>query len=364
YGYRLSPEKNLVIHDEEALLIRKVFRMYANGREGADTITRSLNDSGHRRRSGRKWDRRVILTILKNPVYMGKIRWKQKIHDGHHEPIISKEVYSQAQKILGERTIDLGSRRQNAAERLLTGRIRCTRCRSNMVGVSTRKNGVKIPYYLCTKRSSTHECDQDYVRADHLEEFIIQDLRNTLRDEELMGRIWSQANDRLSAKKPDLENEVQRIEADLQKVRSAIDRYFTAFEAGDMEPAICNAKVKDLTARQEALEAELKNIEARREQLELPALEQKTLHELVEHFDRVMAHGTNPQKKHLLHQLVKKVLVSDRDTVEVWYFLPDQTSVRTTTKVAPLCCQSSNRDWGAAGGRVSILSLHARHKPR
>jgi len=48
-----------------------------------------------------------------------------------------------------------------------------------------------------------------------------------------------------------------------------------------------------------------------------------------------MAEGTNPQKKDLLRRLVKKVLVHDRRTVEVWYGLPNQTSVRTPGNMAP-----------------------------
>ncbi|MFQ6047410.1 MAG: hypothetical protein ACE5PT_13815 [Gemmatimonadales bacterium] len=39
--------------------------------------------------------------------------------------------------------------------------------------------------------------------------------------------------------------------------------------------------------------------------------------ELVDEFEQVMAKGTNPQKKHLLHRPAKKVLVHDRRTVEV-----------------------------------------------
>ena len=41
-----------------------------------------------------------------------------------------------------------------------------------------------------------------------------------------------------------------------------------------------------------------------------------------------MAEGPTPKKKHLLHQLVKKVLIYDRRTIEIWYGLPNQTSVR------------------------------------
>jgi hypothetical protein len=44
---------------------------------------------------------------------------------------------------------------------------------------------------------------------------------------------------------------------------------------------------------------------------------------LVDQFDRVMAEGPNPKKKDLLRRLVKKVLVHDRRTIEIWYGLPN-----------------------------------------
>ncbi len=71
-----------------------------------------------------------------------------------------------------------------------------------------------------------------------------------------------------------------------------------------------------------ALEAELRKLRERRQQLELPALDRAAVAALMDDFEQVMAAGTNPQKKHLLHQVVKKVLVHDRLTVEVWYGLP------------------------------------------
>ena len=56
---------------------------------------------------------------------------------------------------------------------------------------------------------------------------------------------------------------------------------------------------------------------------------------LLDKFEEVMAEGTNPQQKDLLHLLVKKVLVHDRRTIEIWYALPNQASVRTPAHLAP-----------------------------
>ena len=117
--------------------------------------------------------------------------------------------------------------------------------------------------------------------------------------------------------------EIGKVEAQAAKTQAAMDRYFEAFEAGTLTPELCNEKVRDLRARLEELEGEKRDLEARRERLELPAVDRGMLEALVENFERVMGEGPAPQKKHLLHRLVKKVLVQDRRTVEVWYGLPN-----------------------------------------
>jgi hypothetical protein len=73
----------------------------------------------------------------------------------------------------------------------------------------------------------------------------------------------------------------------------------------------------------------------RRQRLDLPAIDSEMLARLVDNFEDVMAEGTNPQKKDLLRRLVKKVLVHDKRTIEIWYALPNQASVRTLGHVAP-----------------------------
>jgi len=58
--------------------------------------------------------------------------------------------------------------------------------------------------------------------------------------------------------------------------------------------------------------------------------------------EEVMTEGTNPQKKDLLRRLVKKVLVHDKRTIEIWYALPNQASVRTPGHLAPRVGLSTN----------------------
>jgi len=291
--------------------------------EGVHTITNRLNDAGYRKRSGKKWDRRVVLHILRNPVYVGKLRWRQVVHEAHHEPLVSQALFDKVNGVLKERVEDLNGRRwHNNDERLLTGVMRCGRCHAHMFGAGAKKKGKYFPYYVCSKRMNTKECGQDYVRADYLEAAIIEDVKTLFRDDAFVTRVWEETNRRLAAERPDVEKEIVSAESQVSALRSRLDRYFAAFEDGSLKPEVCGEKTEDLNRQVLALEAELRKLRERRQQLELPALDRAAVATLMDDFEQVMAAGTNPQKKHLLHQVVKKVLVHDRLTVEVWYGLP------------------------------------------
>jgi hypothetical protein len=58
---------------------------------------------------------------------------------------------------------------------------------------------------------------------------------------------------------------------------------------------------------------------------------------IVENFEQVMSEGPNPKKKHLLHQLVKKVLIHGRDTIEIWYALPNAQRFANSNIWLPKC---------------------------
>ena len=102
-----------------------------------------------------------------------------------------------------------------------------------------------------------------------------------------------------------------------------------------MTPRLAGEKVDDLNGRLAELEAERDELELRRERLALPALDRDLLAKILDEFEEVFAEGTNPQKKDLLQRVVKKVVVHDRRTVEVWYGLPNAPSVRRQEDLAP-----------------------------
>ena len=70
-----------------------------------------------------------------------------------------------------------------------------------------------------------------------------------------------------------------------------------------------------------------------------------------------MAEGPNPKKKHLLHRLVKKVLIHSRQTIEVWYGLPNSQRFADCTIWLPICNRLRTRP-GRAEPEVWFRVVH------
>ncbi len=282
YGYRLNEEKALVPNEEEAVVVRKMFSMYGDGKDGVSTICAQLNAMGYRKRRGSRWDRRMILHMLRSPVYVGQMKWKEFEHERNHDPLVSDELFAKVAQILLQRSEDLKGRQwHNKSERLLTGIIGCS-CGSHMIGVSGRKNGVKIPYYACASRMAKAGCKQDYIRADELEGMVLSDLNELFRDDEFVERVWAEANRLLAEERPQVEAELGKVIADAVRAREALDRYFQAFEAGTMKPAECSARIEDLNSLLVALEEHRRELETAQANLALPALDKAAVAALLD----------------------------------------------------------------------------------
>ncbi len=341
YGYRRDAvTKAIVPHEAEAAFVRKLFTTYVTGREGVWSLRAQFTEMGFRKRSGKPWDRRTLLHLLRNPVYAGQLRWSSKVHDATHEAIIPRDVFDRAQAILQERSGDLKGRNwSNGSERLLTGSIRCARCESGMVGVSTRKKGRKLAYYACLRREREKACDQEYLRAEEIEAIVLRDVTTLLRDDEFVDRVWAETNRRLAEQRPDIEVELTAVSGEMVRVGEKIERYTEAFEAGSLAANAFGANVEALRVQLGQLEATRTDLEAQAANLRLPPLDRAHILSLLDNFEDVFASGTNPQKKHLLHQVGKEVRVHGRLSVEVTYFVPQPDPggrpVRTQPQMAP-----------------------------
>ncbi len=163
YGYIMKEKK--YYPDEEsgaADIVREVFTRYAGG-EGMREIAVSLGEKGIRTKFGGRPENRWIDYMLRNPCYIGYIRWSLDgaravskrdynnenimIVPGHHEPLISSELWETVQKRLEEqkKMYAAYAKKSQPVEYMLKGLVRCSSCGSTLAvsGVSSGKSKVR-----------------------------------------------------------------------------------------------------------------------------------------------------------------------------------------------------------------------------
>ncbi|HEV8593947.1 MAG TPA: recombinase family protein, partial [Thermoplasmata archaeon] len=95
YGYDYV-DGALVVNDREAKVVRRIFGAYAEG-AALHSIAADLNAEGVASHRNRQWSKSGLRYMLRNPVYIGKIRWDESVRDDAHPPIVSAHVWEAVQ---------------------------------------------------------------------------------------------------------------------------------------------------------------------------------------------------------------------------------------------------------------------------
>jgi site-specific DNA recombinase len=149
YGYRYNPATSMLEPDEaEAATVRTIFDLYVTKRLGTKAVANWLNAHGHRTRAGRLWSLVTAFDVLRNPVHIGRIRFRGESYEGLHAALVDVATFEEAQRTLAARAETAWKRRSNASEYLLSGLVRCSRCGNRYLG--TVAHGRRGAYrYLC-----------------------------------------------------------------------------------------------------------------------------------------------------------------------------------------------------------------------
>jgi site-specific DNA recombinase len=232
YGYRVGPRNRLQLVQEEAVVVRYIFRLYLHEGLGIRLIARRLNEEGLRTRRGRPWSMVSIRDILRNRAYVGTYHRLGVRVPGTHEAIISPDDFRRVQDRLSDRRTNFSPR--NIQPYLLSGLLVCGNCGNRMIGVSRRQSwrrrsdGSEVAalyrYYQCESRTNQGICSYHTQRAEELEE----EVRRLLA--EIDPRQLQAAGDD-AAVLAESEAETKRLREKLHQVDRRIARSLEAFRA-------------------------------------------------------------------------------------------------------------------------------------
>ncbi len=230
FGYKMGDDV-FVPNEATAPIVKMIFEDYIAG-AGVRKIAMKLNDMGVRSTKGNLFENRTVEYILTNPTYLGKLRRNPNgrdntdrfhqsedtvIVDGQHEPIISEEIFRQANERLKEQKKKyVKHSQQKQADFMLRGLCRCSECGSTLV------QAVKGTSLQCHKYARGQCKTSHSITIAKMNEAVIEQIRLDIN-----------SNDFTFTQPKTSVNQTDDINAVLlENERKKLERVREAFEAG------------------------------------------------------------------------------------------------------------------------------------
>jgi DNA invertase Pin-like site-specific DNA recombinase len=364
FGYKLVPSgeisnhgrllKKLVIVEEDAAIVRKIYEYAIYQGMGYEKISKQLNKEGIKAVTTDKWKSGTIASILKNPIYMGYFAINRRINHGsftrldrkdwiyseHQIPelvIIPQPMWEKAQEIRESRkaTITASKERNSKAyeeehnipfttsgKLALIGLACCKYCGARLKNSSysnhwTTKAGDKkssfIGRYKCPNECSPrYNYSQAYLEDSVFEvvEGYMEKLKGVNIDEELQ-KMKEQQKAGVEKELKAIIKERNTLKADIatleEKIPEAIrgDYYFSVEKLSEL--------IKDKESKLEALDTKEKAISEKLSKNQISNVDVDKFIGLVPNWREVFASADIATKRMLLSSIIDRIDVGDGD---------------------------------------------------
>jgi len=176
----------------------------------------------------------AFTAFFRNPLYKGRLEYKDLVVEDYCDPIVEPELWDRAQHILDARVqrgghirsenIKLHPRRI-ASTWLLSGLAICARCGAPLNGHSIKD----WEYYVCSRSKRRHDCDAPKVPAKRLEDLVYQAILDYLNNPDAIqeaqserARLYAQAVDDAPDRMRDIETRLATLRRQITNLTSAI----------------------------------------------------------------------------------------------------------------------------------------------
>lgn len=328
YGYRLE-NKELVIYEPEAEVVRSIYQLYLNGWSTAE-IARELTDKGIPTKHGREeWGPSKVSYILSNERYAGDclyqktcrdttVPFKQSVNRGQedmfyatgtHQALIDRETFEKVQALLNKRKGQF-AKTESQIIYPLTSRIRCSECGS-FYHRKIRSGTVK---WVCTRHEKDAKaCDSSYYSEERIYDGFLS-MVNKLRfgEKDIIGqvmyklecaaRLYKQNN----KKAQEVSQQIAELNAKLLMLEQLRSKGYLAGE-------IFQSQSRDIQAQLNALKAErLSSFESRiLDMLEDVRKLKSLLYEIEEPLEEF--------NELLFHDIVKEIRINNHDEMTITF---------------------------------------------
>jgi site-specific DNA recombinase len=263
-GYLNDSRIKLVVMDrKKAKIIKAAFEFYAKGDKTLEDLSHFLAQQGITTKNGKVWHKDRVKYLLTNPFYYGHFRYAKEVHEGKHDPIISKKLFDRVQEVLKQR----GRPRHKAKNepQPFCGLLYCS-CGMMITGeykVKKQKNGNihEYVYYHCSRKSKTIKCKEPCIRQEVLDKQI-----SSLLQKVSLPQDW--AEELLIMLEKDKKESVQSCFAFVQEAKEKIktislklQRLLDGYLEQDIERETYRTEKAKLMSEKKSLEEQIIKLE-------------------------------------------------------------------------------------------------------
>ena len=302
YGYRYVKKSETSaafyeVIEEEASVVRQVYRVYTEEGWSIGAIVRWLNGQGIPTRQRKSpWERTTVWAMLRNPAYHGaacfgkteraerqKVTRLLRLRGGYSSrssankerpreqwiaiavpAIVSPESFALAQERLQQNKVFAS--RHTKEPTLLQGMLICKVCGYAYYRTSTRTSVRKLYYYRCLgsddwRYSKGRVCTNRPVRQDYLDDLVWREVIELLGNPDLVSKEMERRVRDLQESNPGRVRK-EALSKEITRVQKGMDRLLDAYQEGLLALEQLRRRMPELNKREAALRTELQTLEA------------------------------------------------------------------------------------------------------
>jgi len=258
-----SRTKTIVVEKKKAKIIRLAFERYAKGDERLEDIANFLAKSGITSRGGKTIHKNRVTFTLSNPFYTGLFNYSGELHEGKHEPIISKKLFDSVQEVMKLR--GQPERKPKNEPQPFCGLISCPECGMMITGeykVKKQKNGNVhyYTYYHCTKKNKLVKCSQPCIRQEELDRQLSSLIQKVSLPKDWAEELLKMVEKDFNNSAPSLTACVKESETKLSVISQKLERLLNGYLDQDIEKEIYRSEKAKLVLSKKSLEEEMTSL--------------------------------------------------------------------------------------------------------
>ena len=284
--------------------------MYLQSRSLIDTV-KEANKRGWRTkqwttkkgiaRGGVEFDKGRLYQLLTNVTYVGKLTYKDEVHEGQHDAIVDTDVFDQVNRVLRRNGRTGSVKASTKFDGMLRGILRCARCNRAMLHTSTGRGPKRYRYYVCGKadKQGYEVCESPSIPAGQIENFVVNELRTMASDDDLIRDIYDSTHERSRETLDVQQRELESLREFIRTDYAELNHHVTSKASVDLIAA-AQTRISESERRYAELKDSIK-------QYSIETISHQDIREALRQFDSLWDGMPSKDRCHLVELLVQTV---------------------------------------------------------